>query len=90
MTISQRILTGYKDKVEVHIGRYGNIIVHEIFSPTRRLKRDIPKSQIMKRLKTLEIKQTIISKTPCHHCGLLCSPSAKRCPKCGELLIFNF
>ena len=45
--INGYIRTGYKDKVEVHIGKYGNVIVHEMFSPTRRLNRDISKSQII-------------------------------------------
>lgn len=88
--INGYIRTGYKDKVEVHIGKYGNVIVHEIFSPIRRLKRDISKSQIIERLKALDINGTKVSKTPCHHCGLLCSPAAKKCPKCGEPLTIEF
>ena len=88
--INGYIRTGYKDKVEVHIGKYGNVIVHEIFSPTRRLKREISKSQIIERLKTLDINGSKVSKTPCHQCGILCSPSAKKCPKCGEPLTFKF
>lgn len=88
--INGYIRTGYKDRVEVHVGKDGNVIVHEIFSPTRRLKRDASKSQIIERLKTLDINGTKVSKTPCHHCGILCSPSAKKCPKCGEPLTFEF
>ena len=87
--INGYIRTGYKDKFEIHIGKYGNVVVHEIFSPTKRQKQDISKSQIIERLKSLDINETKVSKVPCHHCGLLCSPSAKRCPKCGEPLIFE-
>jgi hypothetical protein len=88
--INGYIRTGYKDQVELHIGKYGNAIVHEIFLPTKKLKQEISKSQIIERLKALNINETKVSKTPCHHCGLLCSPSAKKCPKCGEPLTFNF
>ena len=77
---------GYKDKVEVHIGKYGYVVIHEIFSPTRRIKRDISKSKVITQLKMLDINETKVTRTPCHFCGLLCSPSAKRCPKCGEPL----
>ncbi|MFX1346162.1 MAG: OB-fold nucleic acid binding domain-containing protein [Promethearchaeota archaeon] len=88
--INGYIKTGYKDKVELHIGKYGDVVVHKIFSPTKRLKKEITKSQIIERLKALAINETKVSKVPCHYCGLLCSPSAKRCPKCGEPLTFEY
>ncbi|MFX1425029.1 MAG: hypothetical protein ACFFBE_01150 [Promethearchaeota archaeon] len=88
--INGYIKTGYKDKVEVHIGSYGNVRVLEIFSPRRILIKDITKSKIKERLSVLNIKESKVTKTPCHHCGVLCSPSAKRCHKCGEPLIFKF
>ena len=103
--INGYIREGYKGKVEIHIGKYGNIIVQEkMFSPIRRLgteryeskstsrkqKRVLSKVEIMERFIKLGIDATKVSKTPCHHCGLLCSSSAKKCPKCGEPLAFNF
>ncbi|MFX1375898.1 MAG: hypothetical protein ACFFA0_08820 [Promethearchaeota archaeon] len=88
--INGYIKTGYKDKVEVHIGPYGNVLVHEIFSPIRRLKKDKTKSEIKELLNVLDINEIKVSRIPCHHCGLLCPPSAKRCRKCGEPLIIKF
>lgn len=88
--INGYIKLGYKNKVEVHIGKYGNVVIHEIFSPTRRIKRDISKSKVITQLKMLDINETKVKRTPCHFCGLLCSPSAKRCPKCGEPLNSEF
>jgi hypothetical protein len=81
------IRSGYKEKIELHIGKYGDVFVHNIFSPNRRIKRDISKSKVITQLNMLNINDTKVSRTPCHFCGLLCSPSAKKCPKCGELLI---
>ncbi|MFX1279313.1 MAG: hypothetical protein ACFFA3_07840 [Promethearchaeota archaeon] len=82
---------GYDDKIEIHIGDSSNVIVQEMpFSPAGSIKLEITKLDIMTRLKYLNINETTISKTPCHHCGGLCSPSAKICPKCGEPLTFRF
>ncbi|MFW9876979.1 MAG: OB-fold nucleic acid binding domain-containing protein [Candidatus Thorarchaeota archaeon] len=84
------IRTGYEDEVEVHIGKFGNVVVHELFSPVRRLKRELSKSQIIERLKALDVNDTKISKTRCDYCELLCSPLVKKCPKCGEPLTLNY
>lgn len=88
--INGYIRLGYKNKVEVHIGKYGNVVIHKIFSPTERIKRDVSKTKVITQLKALNINETKVTKTPCHFCGLLCSPSAKKCPKCGEPLNLEF
>jgi hypothetical protein len=85
------IRTGFKDKVELHVGKYGNIVLIESpLKPSRKRKLKLSKPEIVKRLKALDINGTKVSKTPCHFCGLLCSPQAKKCPKCGELLAIKF
>ncbi|MHA2039263.1 MAG: hypothetical protein ACW98X_22785 [Promethearchaeota archaeon] len=89
--INGYIRTGFNDKVELHVGKFGNVMLIE--SPLLPSKRKIPKltkPEIAKRLKVLDIEETKVSKTPCHFCGMLCSPQAKRCPKCGEPLVFEF
>jgi hypothetical protein len=89
--INGYLRNGYDDKIEIHIGEYSNVIVQEMpFRPAGRLKLNISKPDILTRLKVLDINGTTLTRTPCHHCGGLCSPSAKRCPKCGEPLTFKF
>ena len=98
------IRTGYDNKPEIHVGKYGNIIVHEnIFAPAEKGQQDLMKkkplyqrkkslspAELIPRLSELNIDPTKVSKSPCHYCGNLCSSSAKKCPKCGEPLTFNF
>jgi RNase P/RNase MRP subunit p29 len=85
------IRTGYNNKIEIHVGNYGNIVLEQSpLIPSPEIKRKMSKSDIVKRLQILDIDATKISKTPCHFCGLLCSPNAKKCPKCGEPLTIKF
>ncbi len=88
--INGYIKTGKNEKPEIHIGKYGSIVLQEsLFTPPPREERRPSKPQITERLQSLEFAETKVSRIPCPNCGLLCFPHAKRCPKCGEPLTYD-
>ena len=81
----------YTDKIEIHMGNYGNItLLENQLIPSSRNKQKITKSEVIERLRVLDIKDMNVSRTLYPFWGLLCSSKVDKCPKCGEPLAVKF